>query len=129
MYTEANDKLSRAASAIWHFRNLDPDPMGDPSGDCGDLIAKWEQAHLIRMVLDAGYNTPGEYNDDLNSRMVTGGKMSYHVYELLNALEVPDVCVLCGGALDVWAHRTGNYGGGWDTFYFCPNCNTGEVCV
>jgi predicted RNA-binding Zn-ribbon protein involved in translation (DUF1610 family) len=124
------DRLSRAASEIWRFRMAEPDPMGDPSGDCGDLIAAHERGVMLRAVANAGYATPGEYNNDLRSRLVNAdGTMSYRVHNLLSVLEVEDVCPSCGAALDVSSHWTRNYGGGWDTFYKCPACGHGEVYV
>jgi predicted RNA-binding Zn-ribbon protein involved in translation (DUF1610 family) len=132
----ATDRLSRAASAIWLYRNADPDPMGDPSGDCGDLIAAGERRHLLRMVAAAGYATPGEYNADLNRALGVGppdeqGRtaMSYRTYQLLSELEVGDVCPECGAALDVTSHYTRQYGGGHNTVYHCPACGYGDVCV
>lgn len=125
-----DDRLSRAASAVWNFRMADPDPMGDPSGDLGDAIAAHERSVLLRAVADAGYDTPGEYNEDLRSRMVgPDGKMSYRVHELLSVLEILDVCERCGSALNKTSHYTKQYGGGWDTFYHCSNCDYSEVYV
>ena len=131
-----DDRLSRAASAIWRYRNADPDPMGDPSGDCGDLIAAYDRSRLLRAVTAAGYTTPGEYNTDLNRALGVGPpdeqgrtQMSYRAFTLLQTLEIGDVCPQCGAALDVSSHRTRQYGGGWDTVYRCPACSYGEVCV
>ena len=88
-----DDRLSRAASAIWRYRNADPDPMGDPSGDCGDLIAAYDRSRLLRAVTAAGYTTPGEYNTDLNRALGVGPpdeqdrtQMSYRALTLLQTL-------------------------------------------
>lgn len=127
---EANNRLSQAASAIWRLRMADPDPMGDPSGDCGDLIAQAERNIVLNAITVAGYDNPGQYNADLRSRMVDEiGKMTLRVHELLSVLEVEDVCPNCGSALDVKKFRTRNYGGGRDTFEKCPNCDYAEVYV
>lgn len=124
------DRLSRAASAIWRLRMADPDPMGDPSGDCGDLIEQAERNCILNAITLAGYDNPGQYNTDLRSRMVDElGKMTLRVHELLSILEVDRVCPNCGSALDVSHHRTKNYGGGCDTFENCPNCDYSEVYV
>ena len=130
----ATNRLSRAASAIWRLRTADPDPMGDPSGDCGDLIAAAERRHVLKVIADAGYATPGEYNADLRARMCNppgqGGRtMSLRVHDLLCILEAGDVCPDCGAALDVTSHRTRQYGGGWDTVERCPDCGYAQVYV
>lgn len=126
----ANNRLSLAVSALWRFRTAEPDPMGDPSGDCGDLIIAYERGVALKIIEESGYMTPGEYNKDLRSRMVgPDGKMSYRVYEFLTVLEIENVCPNCESALEVWAHRTKSYGGGWDTFISCPNCEFRDVYV
>jgi hypothetical protein len=126
----ADDRLSRAASAIWRWRTADPDPMGDPSGDCGGLIAVSDRNHVLKAVAAAGYANPGAYNADLRSRMVgADGKMSQNVYYLLCTLEIESVCPKCGAALNVTSHYTRCYGGGWDTFEKCPVCDYAEVYV
>lgn len=128
-----SDRLSRAASAIWRYRTADPDPMGDPSGDCGDLIAAGERRAVLRMVAQAGYAKPGDYNADLRAALGVApdglGHMSYRTYQLTCELEIGDVCPDCGAALDVTSHRTRAYGGGRDTFYKCPACSWADVCV
>lgn len=123
----ATDRLSRAASAIWRYRTAGPDPTGDPSG---------EREHILKIIADAGYATPGEYNADLRSRMCDSPrtadgrqKMTYRVYELLCVLEADDCCPSCGTALDVTTHRTRAYGGGWDTFVCCPACGWAAAYV
>lgn len=130
MKTEPNDRLSRTVSAIYRLRTAEPDPMGDPSGDCGHLIEAHERAVALKAVKDAGYETPGQYNEDLRSRMVgEHGRMSYHVYHLLVLLEIQEICPRCGSALDVSRNWTQAYGGGWDTYYMCPTCPYAEVYV
>jgi len=126
----ANNRLSLTASAIWRYRMAEPDPMGDPSGDCGDLIAAHERAVILRMVAEGGYERPGDYNRELRARMVGDGEReSHNVWALLRTLEVEDVCEHCGAALDVRKHWTRQYGGGWNTMTVCPGCGWMEVGV
>lgn len=125
-----DDRLSRAASAIWRFRTAEPDPMGDPSGDCGALIAQHERSVVLRAIERAGFKNPGEYNSDLRSRLAPEyPKMSHAIHVMLMTLEAEDVCDRCGSALNVTSHRTRNYGGGWDTMVRCPVCGYAEVYV
>lgn len=128
-FQTADDRLSRAVSAVWRLRTADPDPMGDPSGDCGDLIAAWERRRVLAAVAAAGYATPGAYNTDLRHRM-TGpdGKVSWRVNDLLSVLEV-DACPQCGGELSKTSHYTRAYGGGYDTFERCVSCDYAAVHV
>jgi len=118
--TTATDKLSRAASAVWRLRTAEPDPMGDPSGDCGDLIAADERRWLLRAVADAGYATPAEYNAELGARLSPGWA---------GQLEIEDVCGECGAALTVTHPYTREYGGGSNTVYHCPACGLVDVCA
>jgi hypothetical protein len=130
MNSQPTDRLSRAASVIWRRRTAGPDPMGDPSGDCGPMIAAWTREGDLRAVADAGYATPGEYNAGLRRRMIgADGPMTLRVSELLAILEIEDVCPVCGAALDVTSHRTRQYGGGWDTFTRCPSCGHADAYV
>lgn len=121
MFTNANNKLSLAASAVWQARFPEFEDMPDYSGDCGDLIAEGNRRHLLRIVKEAGYATPGEYNKELRVRLLGVGRedglghMSHRVYELLSGLEVDDVCPRCDNALDV-------FHGPELTFYNCENC-------
>jgi len=128
----ATNRLSLAASAVWRLRmERDPyDAMGY-ANDCGDLIEAGERRAVLRAVAEAGYVTPGQYNAELRERMCWDGKakMSLRVWVLLHMLEVRDVCPSCGAALDVAKHWTRNYGGGWDTFERCPECDYAEVYV
>lgn len=117
--TVTGNRLSLAASAIWRLRTAEPDPMGDPSGDCGELIAQWERELLLRAVTAAGYATPGEYNAEVNARVTP---------RWAGLLEVENVCA-CGAALTVTHPYTRNYGGGTNTVYRCPACEYAEVCV
>lgn len=135
-FAAADSRLSRAASAIWRRRTAGPDPMGDPSGDCGDLIAAWHRAGDLRAVTAAGYPTPGEYNTALRAALGAGPpgpdgrtRMSHRTYQLLSELEIDSTCPRCGSALTVTRTRTGNYGGGWDTSERCPGCGYAEVYV
>ena len=124
-----DNRLSLAASAVWRMRTAEQDPYGDPSGDLGDSIAAYHRGVELQKIEDAGYRTPGEYNDDLRSRMIgPDGKVTCRVNELLLMLEIEDVC-RCGTALETTRHRTRNYGGGWDTFVKCPSCSYAEVYV
>jgi predicted RNA-binding Zn-ribbon protein involved in translation (DUF1610 family) len=136
--THPDDRLSRAASGVWRIETADPDPMGDPSGDCGDMIAAGAQHAKLRAVLAAGFATPGEYNAALRRAFGVPepdaeGRtpMSYRTHIWLQILEIGDVCPApsCGAALEVTSHRTRQYGGGWDTFYHCPACGWADVCV
>lgn len=96
---QPNNRLSLAASAIYRMRTAEADPMGDPSGDCGDAIAAYYRSRELRAVLAAGYRTPGEYNGELYDRMVTPGeKMSLRVHEILQLTEVEGVCE-CGAMI------------------------------
>lgn len=127
MEVNANDRLSKAASVIYRMRTAEPDPMGDPSGDCGDMIAAYNRSRELRAVLAAGYQTPGEYNAELRDRMVLPyGRYTLKVRELLMLLEIEDVCE-CGAALESTRHRTASYGGGWGTYVRCNSCGYAEV--
>jgi hypothetical protein len=112
-------RLSRAASAIWQRRTAEPDPMGDPSGDCGPLIAAWERSAELLLIAAAGYVTPGEYNADLRARLTA---------KAAGPLEISDVCQ-CGTALTVTTRPTRQYGGGTDTFVSCPACGHADAYV
>jgi hypothetical protein len=126
------NRLSLAASAIWRRRTAAPDPY-DQLGydnDCGPAIDAYHRAGDLAAVAAAGYATPGEYNADLAGRMVTaGGRVTLRVRELLMVLEIPDVCPRCGAGLVVTAHRTMQYGGGWDTTEKCTVCGYADVYV
>lgn len=129
MNGNSNNKLSLVASAIWRFRTQEPDPYDCYGHDCGPLIAKGNRAYVLRIISEGGYQKPGDYNEDLRSRMVTDGHVSLRVSALLGILAVEDVCPKCGAALDVKTHYTRNYGGGYDTFESCPECDYKEAYV
>jgi hypothetical protein len=104
--------------------------MGDPSGDAGAAIAAYHRASALRAVEREGYETPGQYNEDLRARMVTPGeKMSHRVGDLLSILEIENVCPVCGAGLYVNEMPTMQYGGGWNTLESCPSCDYAEVYV
>jgi hypothetical protein len=113
----AASKLSRAASAVWSYITAEPDPMGDPSGDCGDMIAEWERDCRVRAVLAAGYDNPGQYNAELVAR--TTPKWS-------SILEIEFVCD-CGAAFHIRHHYI--LGDGMNTSYVCPSCGKTELEV
>jgi hypothetical protein len=112
-----DNKLSRAASAVWNYITAEPDPMGDPSGDCGDLIAEWERDCRIRAVLAAGYDNPGQYNAELAKRTTP---------KWASILEIEFVCD-CGAAFHIRHHYI--LGDGANTSHVCPNCGKMEVFV
>jgi hypothetical protein len=114
-----DDKLSRAASAIWSYITAEPDPIGDPSGDLGDEIAQWERDCRVRAVREAGYDNPGQYNAELRARTTPKWQ---------NILEIEFVCE-CGTAFDLRHFFTKQYGGGTNTVLFCPNCGEMDVYV
>lgn len=115
---DANNKLSLAASKVWQARFPEHEDMPDYSGDCGDLIAEGNRRWLLRIIQEAGYDKPGEYNKELRRRMLGrdefAGPMSHRQYELLSSLEIDDVCD-CGEALEVFRGRE-------LTFYNCESC-------
>jgi hypothetical protein len=115
----AADKLSRAASAVYLFRTAEPDPMGDPSGDLGDIIANWERDCLVRAVKAAGYESPGRYNQDLYLRTTP---------RWASLLEIEHVCQ-CGAAQSLKHFFTKQYGGGTNTVLTCPDCGDVDVYV
>ena len=128
--TDSGNQLSLAASAIWRRRTAEPDPMGDPSGDCGGMISAWARDGDLRAVAAAGYATPGQYNADLRRRMAgDGGRISLRVGELLAILEIEGACPDCGAALDISHHRTRQYGGGQNTMTRCPVCGHADAYV
>lgn len=127
--TTSDDRLSRTASAIWRVRTW-IDPMGDPSGDLGDVIEQGRRDHLLKIVRDAGYATPAEYNAEVERRMYAPGeRMSLRVHEMLTMLQIDDTCPRCGEGLQVRKHYTRMLGGGWNTSYQCPACGWGNVAV
>lgn len=118
-FRNADNKLSLAASNIWWARFPEFPDMPDYSGDCGDMIAQGNRRNLLRIVSEAGYTNPGEYNKELRRRMLGreefNGPMSIRVYDLLCSLEIEDVCEDCGEAFTVTrnAHLA---------MYVCPGC-------
>jgi len=131
-----DDRLSRTASAIWRYRMGDPDLMGDPSGDCGDLIAAHERSRVLLMVRAGGYATPGEYNAAVRRSLGVPAAdehgrtpMTYRIHELLTVLEIDDVCERCGAAFDVTYVPARAYGGGLNTIYRCGGCGFTDVCA
>jgi hypothetical protein len=90
--------------------------MGDPSGDCGDLIAEWERSCRVRAVLAAGFDNPGQYNAELAKRTTP---------KWASILEIEFVCE-CGAAYDIryYASRDGA-----NTVHSCRNCGKMEAFV
>lgn len=125
----ADDKLSRAASAIWKARTFE-DPL-DALGrgaDCGSLIDKAARAHELRILEKLGF-TPGSYNEMLRERLAPEyPRMSYRTYIFLGMLEV-EACPVCGGPIESKTMPTRNYGGGFDTYLSCTHCDYQEVYV
>jgi len=87
----ADDKLSRAASAVWEIESHSwMDFAMDGSGELGDRIAKHHNDCKLAAVRAAGF-APAEYNNALRDRLVNeDGTMSYRVHQLLCTLEVED---------------------------------------
>jgi hypothetical protein len=129
-FRTAGDQLTRAASAVWAQRTADPDPY-DQMGygaDCGPIIEAGHRARALKAVTAAGYTTPGAYNADLRARMCPDGHVTLRVNDLLSVLEL-EACPRCGADITTTAHRTRNYGGGWDTTERCTACDYREVYV
>lgn len=132
MFGHHDNRLSLAASAVWRTRFNDPMDEWAMSvcPEVGPLIAAHDRSAVLAAIKEQGF-TPGSYNEALRERLCGDEypHMSYRVYTLLSFLEVENVCPECGAALDVKTFETRNYGGGYDTFVRCSECEYGEVYV
>jgi hypothetical protein len=81
----ADDRLSRAASAIWRQRqDAYMDYALDASGDCGPLIAKAHRRSEVEALARLGF-TPESYNAAIEQRI---GGPGYTAHRWASELEV-----------------------------------------
>lgn len=85
----ADDRLSRAASAIWRsFEHEQAEYDMDGSGELGPVIARHLHEGRVAMLRVFGF-TPESYNKALRERLAPDyPRMSYRAFNLLGILEV-----------------------------------------